>query len=340
MIHNEATITFDAEAAINTNRVSNTIDADAPASAVNSLPATQSSPTFNLSWAGQDAPNGSGLLNYDIFFSANNGPYQLLLAGGTATSMQFTAEPGTTYRFYSLARDNTGNVEAAPESPDAVTAAEAVTPTPTPTPIPTPTPAPMPSPGQLLISEFRLQGATPADEFIEIYNNTDAPVDILNYQLTLNETLPRSTSIALGTPGPSVIPARGHHLVAHQTGYSLNAYVSRDLGSSLGFDFAPDAGITLHTSANVLLDKVGFSTSPADSCEGACLTPTTAAGQYSFARRMESGYPKDTDDNATDFMLVATDPAGLGAGSRLGAPGPENIASPRLKRPIRRSRRA
>ena len=121
VIHNGAIITFDTEAPINTNTVSNTIDAQAPNSAVDSLPATQSSPTFNISWSGSDVPSGSGLLNYDIYYSANDGPYQLSVSGTTATSTQFIGEPNTTYRFYSIARDNAGNVEAVPSSPDAVT---------------------------------------------------------------------------------------------------------------------------------------------------------------------------------------------------------------------------
>jgi hypothetical protein len=121
VIHNGATITFDTEAPIDTNVVSNTIDAEAPSSAVNSLPATQPNPTFEISWSGADAPNGSGLLSYDIFFSANNGPYHTLVSGTTALSTQFTGELSTTYRFYSIARDNAGNVETAPNNPDTAT---------------------------------------------------------------------------------------------------------------------------------------------------------------------------------------------------------------------------
>jgi uncharacterized repeat protein (TIGR01451 family) len=128
VIQNGATITFDTEAPINTNTVSNTLDAEAPVSAVDPLPPTQTSPTFNLSWSGQDAPNGSGLRNYDILVSANNGPYQPVLSSTTATATQFTGEPNTTYRFYSVARDNSGNLEAAPESPDAVTTVATATP--------------------------------------------------------------------------------------------------------------------------------------------------------------------------------------------------------------------
>lgn len=121
VIQNAATITFDTEAPINTNTVSNTIDAEAPGSAVDSLPATQPNPTFSISWSGTDAPGGSGLLNYDIYYSVNNGPYQPLLSGTTLTTAQFTGQLNTTYRFYSVARDNAGNLEAAPASPDAVT---------------------------------------------------------------------------------------------------------------------------------------------------------------------------------------------------------------------------
>jgi len=38
--------------------------------------------------------------------------------------------------------------------------------------------------------------------------------------------------------------------------------------------------------------------------------------------------PKDTDDNAADFYFVDTNGTSAGAGQRLGAPGPQNLASP------------
>lgn len=121
IITNSATIIFDTEEPITTNSVSNTLDADLPTSAVNALPAT-SAQTFTVSWAGDDPLGGSGLQSYDIWVAENNGPYQPFLSGTTETSAQFTGVPGTTYRFYSIARDNAGNVEAAPPAPDATTA--------------------------------------------------------------------------------------------------------------------------------------------------------------------------------------------------------------------------
>jgi hypothetical protein len=41
-----------------------------------------------------------------------------------------------------------------------------------------------------------------------------------------------------------------------------------------------------------------------------------------------AGLPKDTNDNAADFIFVDTDGTSAGAVRRLGAPGPENLASP------------
>ena len=121
VIRNNATIIFDTEEPITTNTVTNTLDADIPTSAVNALPPTQSTTTFTVSWAGTDLPNGSGLQNYDVWVAENDGAYQPFVSGTTDLNAEFTGILGKTYRFYSIARDNAGNVEAAPNAPDATT---------------------------------------------------------------------------------------------------------------------------------------------------------------------------------------------------------------------------
>ncbi|BCM93305.1 hypothetical protein IAD21_05196 [Abditibacteriota bacterium] len=59
--------------------------------------------------------------------------------------------------------------------------------------------------------------------------------------------------------------------------------------------------------------------------------------QHSYVRRVESGLPQDTDTDRNDFNLVdinstssTVDVTGVGPlmGARLGAPGPQNLASP------------
>jgi hypothetical protein len=175
--------------------------------------------------------------------------------------------------------------------------------------------------GAVLISEFRFQGETATDEFIELYNNTDAPINLGGYSVVIN-----LLSVALDS---TTLPARGHYLLAFSPGYTLSSYAApdQDYSTTLAGGAAPDSSVRLLNASGQVLDKVGFTTSLAGTCEGACLTPTSALGQYSFVRLMTTGLPQDTDNNAADFVLVSPDTANV-PGSRLGAPGPENSTSP------------
>jgi len=69
VIENRASIVFDYNDPIDTPLVHNTLDAAAPTSEVASLPSTTTSPTFAVSWSGQDEANGSGVAGYDLFVS-------------------------------------------------------------------------------------------------------------------------------------------------------------------------------------------------------------------------------------------------------------------------------
>ncbi|MHC4404024.1 MAG: PKD domain-containing protein [Planctomycetota bacterium] len=83
------------------------------------MPATTSETTFEVQWAGQDEPGGSGIAYYDVCVSVDDGPYELLQDDTTDTSTTFTGELGHTYAFYSVATDNVGHQEAPPEVADA-----------------------------------------------------------------------------------------------------------------------------------------------------------------------------------------------------------------------------
>jgi hypothetical protein len=119
-ICNRASIVFDVNDPILTPEWCNTIDNTSPSSAVQSLSATQSSPTFPVQWAGTDV--GAGVAAYSIFVSENGGPFTPFLTDTTDTSAMFTGVASNTYAFYSVARDLVGNVETAPSSPDTQTA--------------------------------------------------------------------------------------------------------------------------------------------------------------------------------------------------------------------------
>ena len=120
IITNKATIFFDTNEPLDTNEVSNTVDGVAPSSAVSSLPEETQDINFTVTWSGQDDDGGSGLGSYDIYVSDNEGAYELWLGKTSETSAIFAGQPGHSYRFYSMARDNAGNFESPPDEPDAV----------------------------------------------------------------------------------------------------------------------------------------------------------------------------------------------------------------------------
>jgi len=100
----------------------NTIDALAPSSAVVALPPVIEDTSFVVSWSGSDDEAGSGLADFTVYVSDKGGPFVPWLQNTALTEGTFTGELGHSYAFYSIARDNAGNREAAPSAPDAQTA--------------------------------------------------------------------------------------------------------------------------------------------------------------------------------------------------------------------------
>lgn len=127
-----ANIVFDTEDPIATPAVHNLLDTAAPVSSVTALPATTTTANFTVLWTGSDGTGGSGVGSYDVYVSDNGAAYVLLLDDTTATSTTFAGVNGHTYRFYTIAADNVGNIETAPANPDATTIVK-IDSTPTPT---------------------------------------------------------------------------------------------------------------------------------------------------------------------------------------------------------------
>lgn len=208
--------------------------------------------------------------------------------------------------------------------------------------------------GDLLISEFRVRGPNGAnDEFVEIYNPSTTPFTVTTTDGSSGYSLGASDGVARFTiPNGTVIPGQGHYLGVNSVAYSLSGYATGDVTYTT--DIPDNAGIALFstsTPANFVLanriDAVG-STSEANTLykEGSGYPPLTPFSiEYSFYRSFcpsntgvfgtalgcspgSGGLPKDSDNNAADFVFVDTNGTSAGAGQRLGAPGPENLASP------------
>jgi endonuclease G len=192
---------------------------------------------------------------------------------------------------------------------------------------------------RVIISEFRFHGVDPdgagaatasANEFIELYNQTDENVTVTGW------TLRASDGTTLLTLPAAIIPARGHYLVAGSS-YGLASYAAAN--STLAADIPDGAGVALFNNnttfdAGTRLDAAGFSgVGDPNYRESAGLTPAGGVvedGEFSFVRRLAvGGVPADTDNNEADFLLVSTNGGVYSSRqSGLGAPGPENTSSP------------
>jgi hypothetical protein len=194
--------------------------------------------------------------------------------------------------------------------------------------------------GSLVISEFRLRGPSGAnDEFIEIYNDsgadhTVASISGTGYGVAASDGVTRCT-----IPNGTVIPARGHYLCTNSSAYSLGGYATGD--ATYTTDIADNAGIALFNNntgggSYVLanrFDAVG-STSEANTLykEGTgypALTPFSIdyafhrdecgkAGSITTMGLCSISTPKDTDNNAVDFIFVDTNGTSAGAGTAVG----------------------
>jgi hypothetical protein len=201
---------------------------------------------------------------------------------------------------------------------------------------------PVASSGTVLISEFRSEGpAGTTDEFVELYNNTDAAITVQAADTSqgwsvyaVNATGSAVVEIAV-IPNGTVIPARGHYLLAGSA-YSLRSLTVSDLNYNA--DIPNNTGVTLLRTTSIApvepanrLDSIGFTGHTGEFSnivrEGSGLaSATTTALQHSYVRRtLANGNPRDTDDNTADVVFVSTNAA---VGSLLGAPGPENVFSP------------
>ena len=208
---------------------------------------------------------------------------------------------------------------------------------------------------QIIISEFRVRGPNGAnDEFIELYNNSGADHTVAGGGSGYGVAASDGTTRCI-IPNGTVIPNRGHYLCVNSVGYSLASYPAGNGTTATGdatytTDIADNAGIAVFNtsvSGNYILanrlDAVG-STGEANTLykEGTgypSLTPFSI--DYSFYRdncgkggsittmgACSIDTPKDTNNNAADFIFVDTNGTSAGAGQRLGAPGPENLSAP------------
>lgn len=113
-----ANIVFDQNDTIPTNRWCVTVDAGAPTSKVKGKKDSKNENLYHLTVQAADDENGSGLKRVVLYQANNFGIYEEYAVCPLDTVIDFEAEPGHQYSFYTLAEDNVGNMEALKEVAD------------------------------------------------------------------------------------------------------------------------------------------------------------------------------------------------------------------------------
>jgi Calx-beta domain-containing protein len=225
-------------------------------------------------------------------------------------------------------------------------------------------------PGAILVSELRTSGPGGAgDDFVEIYNNSNSPHTVVaidgsgGYGLFKMGATCGDTPVLIGViPNGTIIPARGHYLFVGSA-YSLANYGGTGVAAgdqTLSADIDNDQNVGIFSTASLpgistttRLDGVGFGSNTGGNCdllrEGATLTPLSGSVlEHSYVRDEcgKKGNPavfgpcptggsvKDSNLNADDLIYIDTSAASTPAGQRLGAPGPQNLGSPRTSTTI------
>jgi hypothetical protein len=164
-----------------------------------------------------------------------------------------------------------------------------------------------PTGGPVVISEFRVRGPNgAADEFVELYNRSVAPVDVGGW-LIRGSNSSGVVSTRATIPSGTVIPPNCYFLATNSStsGGPYSGAVPGDITFATGI--TDDGGIGLVQPDGTVVDAVGMSTGSAFK-EG---TPLANLGTANLDRGYErkpggaAGNGQDTDDNATDFQLLA-----------------------------------
>ena len=168
----------------------------------------------------------------------------------------------------------------------------------------------------IVISEFRVRGPNgAADEFVELYNLSGAPVAIGGWKIRGSNNAAGVSDRATITAGTTLQPGC-HYLLTNSSasGGPYSGAVPGDQTFTTGI--TDDGGIAVTLPDNTIVDAVGMSTGSAFK-EGTVLA---SLGTSNLNRGYErkpggaSGSTTDTDNNANDFQLITPDDPQSSAG--------------------------
>lgn len=192
----------------------------------------------------------------------------------------------------------------------------------------------------VVISEFRTRGpAGGNDEFIELYNLSQAPIDIGGWKIKAsNGAATPAVGVRAIIPAGMTLGPGCHYLLTNAAASGYSGTVAGDQTYTTGV--ADDGGLAITTPADVIVDQVGMSANSAFKETDPLAPQLTTNVNRSFERKPggAAGSGQDTDNNPADFQLVSPsdpqnraacgNPAGTGSATPNPVPrGAETILS-------------
>lgn len=166
------------------------------------------------------------------------------------------------------------------------------------------------SASHIVISEVQFAGATPTDEFIELYNPTTEDINLLNWKLARRTAGGAESTLVATISG--IIKSHGYYLFAGNPGYTGSASADQTY-STASASLANNNSVVLYDSTLSVVDLVGFGTATASET-ATTANPATGKSKerkaYSASTKAKMigidallGNGEDTDNNDNDFLV-------------------------------------
>jgi outer membrane biosynthesis protein TonB len=163
----------------------------------------------------------------------------------------------------------------------------------------------------LVVSEVQTGGSSASDEFVEIANQGDAPVDLIGlevvYATSSGSTVTRKATWTAST----VLPPGRRVLLVN----SVGSYVALGDATYTGGFAATGGAIALRVVGGAVIDAIGWGDATNAFLEGSPVAAPPASSSVERRPGGAAGNATDTNDNAADWFISAT-------------PGAQNLASP------------
>lgn len=177
----------------------------------------------------------------------------------------------------------------------------------------------------IVISEVQIHGGNANEDFVELYNPTNSPVDLNGWKLRKRTSNGTESSLVVIGSGKS-IPAHGFFLWANsQGGFSTSVNADEDTTANI----SENNSVALKTPTDVIVDQVAwgngtgqfvettaFPNNPAtsQSVERKAFSTSTASSMSSGGADELKGNGFDGNNNSTDFVLrTASQPQNSGS---------------------------